>query len=167
VDADRQSFRVVRGVTLRLICLTGLLKSYKFPTIEGEVLQATADRSTFPVCVVAETGAMNKLLSAFHSSLSEVTITAQAEGATAAASAGKSVQLRSYIDPTKGAAAARLCGVHTHARRRHCFTPLCVCLAAALDESLHTMLSLDAALTFVSYTHTCGMYASPPPRALP
>jgi hypothetical protein len=28
--------------------------------------------------------------------------------------------------------------------------------AAALDQSLHTLLSLDAALTFVSYSHSGG-----------
>jgi cell cycle checkpoint control protein RAD9A len=115
---------------------TGLVKRYAFTTVEGDVLQATADRGALAVRVVAETDAMARLLDTFHSSLSEVTITAGAESAPSAGGAGggsgsgpapgRAVQLRSYVDPARGGG----------------------------DGALHTLLSLDASVAFVSYAHT-------------
>jgi hypothetical protein len=35
-------------------------KSYKIPSMEAEILQATVDKEAFPTCVIAESGAMNK-----------------------------------------------------------------------------------------------------------
>jgi hypothetical protein len=116
---------------------TGLVKRYAFTTVEGDVLQATADRGALPVRVVAETDAMARLLDTFHSSLSEVTITAGAESAPGAGGGGgaggsgsgpapsRAVQLRSYVDPARGGG----------------------------DGALHTLLSLDASVAFVSYAH--------------
>jgi hypothetical protein len=87
--------------------------------MDVEVLQATADRSSFPVCVIAETEAMGKLLSTFHSSLSEVTIIAHPDGGGTVSSVGKSVQLRSFLDPNK----SELTGGVTRPARKHHAAP--------------------------------------------
>ncbi|GAB4818714.1 hypothetical protein N2152v2_005760 [Parachlorella kessleri] len=113
-----------------LHCDNGLLKSYKIPSMDAEILQATVDKEAFPTCVVAESGAMSKLLSSFHSGLEEVTIIAYGEAGRQQQGAvpSKAVQLHSFLDPLKG----------------------------HVDKSLFTQLAVDTREVFLSYSHNSG-----------
>lgn len=78
----------------------GLRKAFRLPTTPAEILQANVDKEALPTRVVAETGAMARLLASFHAGLDEVTLVASPE--RAAEGAGKAVRLVSFIDPQHG-----------------------------------------------------------------
>lgn len=68
---------------------------------DAEVLQAAVDKSSFRIRLVAETAALGRLLSSFHSDLDELTLIAlpPAPGETSGA-----VQLHSHTSPVQGEA---------------------------------------------------------------
>ncbi|KAL4452547.1 hypothetical protein ABPG75_008209 [Micractinium tetrahymenae] len=82
--------------TVTLHCENGLVKSYKLPTMDSEILQATVDKQQFAVRLSAEAPAISRLLSSFHAGLEEVTLVALPEGAH------RPVHVNSFIDPQKG-----------------------------------------------------------------
>ncbi|EFN51476.1 hypothetical protein CHLNCDRAFT_140230 [Chlorella variabilis] len=82
--------------TITLHCENGLVKSYRLPTMDSEILQATVDKQQFAVRLTAETPAIARLLSSFHAGLEEVTILALPEGSH------RPVHVNSFIDPQKG-----------------------------------------------------------------
>lgn len=73
------------------------MKSFKLPTMDSEILQATVDKQQFAVRLTAETAAISRLLSSFHAGLEEVTIVALPDGID------RPVHVNSFIDPQKGA----------------------------------------------------------------
>ncbi|KAI7844934.1 hypothetical protein COHA_001581 [Chlorella ohadii] len=82
--------------TITLHCENGLTKSYKLPTMDSEILQATVDKQQFAVRLAAETAAFSRLLASFHSGLEEVTLVALPDGSH------RPVHVNSFIDPQKG-----------------------------------------------------------------
>ncbi|KAI3432588.1 hypothetical protein D9Q98_004136 [Chlorella vulgaris] len=82
--------------TITLHCENGLVKSFKLPTMDSEILQATVDKQQFAVRLTAETAAISRLLSSFHAGLEEVTIVALPDGID------RPVHVNSFIDPQKG-----------------------------------------------------------------
>ncbi|PRW61626.1 Cell cycle checkpoint control RAD9A [Chlorella sorokiniana] len=82
--------------TITLHCENGLTKSYKLPTMDSEILQATVDKQQFAVRITAETAAFSRLLASFHSGLEEVTLVALPDGSH------RPVHVNSFIDPQKG-----------------------------------------------------------------
>lgn len=74
--------------------------------VEPDIQHLSLDRRKFPSSFVVRPRDFNRLLSNFQSSLQEITIIATEPVPTPSASGtmigGKAVELRSYIDPTKG-----------------------------------------------------------------
>uniref|UniRef100_A0A383VQ33 Uncharacterized protein n=1 Tax=Tetradesmus obliquus TaxID=3088 RepID=A0A383VQ33_TETOB len=124
-------------LTVTLKCDNGLLKRYGLDISSSDILQATLDGDDLPVCVVAESAELNRLLGTFQSTLDEITIIAQPEQepqhstAAAAAAARRSVQIKSFYDPAKGAS----------------------------SRSLQTSLELNSQTVFKAYSHA-GVSAS-------
>ncbi len=82
-----------------LFCENGLRKMFGLPVLEAEILQATVDKDSFPTCVIAEHSPISKLLSSFHTTLSEVTMVCYPANSRGT---GRAVQLRSFLDPQRG-----------------------------------------------------------------
>lgn len=74
--------------------------------IEPDIQHLSLDRRQFPSELVVRPRDLNRLLSNFQSSLQEITVIATEPTSLPSEAAseieGKAVELRSYIDPTKG-----------------------------------------------------------------
>ncbi|XWS42382.1 hypothetical protein CRYUN_Cryun16bG0009900 [Craigia yunnanensis] len=113
-----------------LECYSDMKKAYWITcNIEPDIQHLSLDRRRFPCNLVVRPCDLNRLLANFQSSLQEITIIAteltSLPSDTASEIGGKSVELRSYIDPTKDN-----------------------------DSSLHTQLWIDPMEEFVQYAHT-------------
>jgi cell cycle checkpoint control protein RAD9A len=88
----------------------GIRKTYWIScSNDCEILQAAVDRNTFPSHLVVKPKDLSRLLGNFQASLQEITIIATEPAATpyTEASAGteaKAVEMRSFVDRTKGGA---------------------------------------------------------------
>lgn len=73
---------------------------------EPDIQHLSLDRRTLPSSFVVRPRDLNRLLANFQSTLQEITIIATQQSALPLDAAdqigGKAVELRSYIDPTKG-----------------------------------------------------------------
>lgn len=90
-----------------LICLTGMKKSYWITcNVEPDIQHLSLDRRRFPSNLIVRPRDLTRLLANFQSSLQEITIIATETTSlppdVASEIGGKAVELRSYIDPTKG-----------------------------------------------------------------
>ncbi|GER32933.1 cell cycle checkpoint control family protein [Striga asiatica] len=113
-----------------LDCFNGMKKSYWITcNVEPDIQHLSLDRRKLPSSFVVRPRDFNRLLANFQSSLQEITIIATQSSVVPPDAVdqigGKSVELRSYIDPTK-----------------------------ENDTSLHTQLWIDPAEEFVHYSHT-------------
>lgn len=74
--------------------------------VEPDIHYLALDRQKFPSDFIVRPRDLNRLLANFQSSLQEITIIATDPSSFPADSAndigGKAVELRSYVDPTKG-----------------------------------------------------------------
>jgi cell cycle checkpoint control protein RAD9A len=92
------------------ISSAGIRKTYWIScSNDCEILQAAVDRNTFPSHLVVKPKDLSRLLGNFQASLQEITIIATEPAATpyTEASAGteaKAVEMRSFVDRTKGGA---------------------------------------------------------------
>lgn len=89
-----------------LSCL-GMKKAYWITcNVEPDIQHLSLDRRRFPSNFVVRPRDLNRLLSNFQSSLQEITVIATEPTSLPSDAAseigGKAVELRSYIDPTKG-----------------------------------------------------------------
>ncbi|KAF8401492.1 hypothetical protein HHK36_012432 [Tetracentron sinense] len=114
-----------------LDCYNGVRKAYWITcNVEPDIQHLSLDRRRFPSSFVVRPRDFNKLLANFQSSLQEITVIATEPSSlpsdVASEIGGKSVELRSYIDPTKDDS----------------------------DAALHTQLWIDPAEEFLQYTHT-------------
>ncbi|CAH8259451.1 unnamed protein product [Arabidopsis lyrata] len=112
-----------------LQCYSGMKKTYWITcNVEPDIQHLSLDRGRFPSTLVVHPRNLSKLLGNFQSSLQEITIIAtdQTSFPSDAASeiGGKSVEFRSYVDPTKDG-----------------------------DALLHTQLWIDPSEEFLQYTH--------------
>lgn len=85
----------------------GMRKTYWITcNVEPDITHLSLDRQKFPSNFVVRPRDLNRLLANFQSSLQEITIIATEPASVPPDSAneigGKAVELRSYIDPTKG-----------------------------------------------------------------
>jgi len=85
----------------------GMRKSYWITcNVEPDIQHLSLDRQKFPSNFVVRPRDLNRLLANFQSSLQEITIIATEPSALPLDGAneigGKAVELRSYMDPTKG-----------------------------------------------------------------
>ena len=85
----------------------GMRKSYWITcNVEPDITHLSLDKQKFPSNFVVRPRDLNRLLANFQSSLQEITIIATEPASVPPDSAneigGKAVELRSYIDPTKG-----------------------------------------------------------------
>ena len=91
---------------LNVFCV-GMVKTYWITcNVEPDIQHLSLDRRKFPSNFVVRPRDLNRLLANFQSSLHEITIIAT-EPTSLPSDAeseigGKAVELRSYIDPTKG-----------------------------------------------------------------
>lgn len=73
---------------------------------ESEIQRLSLDRQKFPSNFIVRPQDLNRLLANFQSTLQEITIIATEASSLPSDAAseigGKAVELRSYIDPTKG-----------------------------------------------------------------
>ena len=87
---------------------SGMKKSYWITcNVEADVQQLSLDRRRLPSSFVVRPRDLNRLLANFQSTLQEITVIATdptllPPDAAADEVGGKAVELRSYIDPTKG-----------------------------------------------------------------
>lgn len=86
---------------------TGMKKVYWIScNVEPDVQHLSLDRTKFPSNFVVRPNDFNRLLANFQSSLQEITVIATEPSSlpsdAAAVVGGKAVEIRSYIDPTKG-----------------------------------------------------------------
>lgn len=74
--------------------------------VEPDIQHLSLDRRKFPSSLVVRPRDLNRLLANFQSSLQEITVIATEPTSLPSDAAseigGKAVELRSYIDPTKG-----------------------------------------------------------------
>ncbi|KAF4364774.1 hypothetical protein F8388_018450 [Cannabis sativa] len=146
-----------------LECFNGMRKTYWITcNVEPNIQQLSLDRRKFPSNFVVKPRDLNRLLTNFQSSLQEITIIATEPNSlpcdVASEIGGKAVELRSYIDPTKGVKAF---SIFTPYVSIICITELTATsifilgfLIAENDSSLHTQLWIDPMEEFVQYTHT-------------
>ena len=80
--------------------MAGLIKSYRVKCLEDpEVLVASVDRSSMPVCITLKPKELAKLLANFGSAQSDITVSSHPGSASAPR---KRLRLSSYFDATKG-----------------------------------------------------------------
>lgn len=84
-----------------------MTKTYRIScNVEPDIQHLSLDRRQFPSDLVVRPRDLNRLLSNFQSSLQEITVIATEPTSLPSEAAseieGKAVELRSYIDPTKG-----------------------------------------------------------------
>lgn len=87
--------------------ISGMRKAYSITcNVEPDIQQLALDRRKLPSNFVVRPRDLNRLLGNFQSTLQEITIIATEPTSVPADVAndigGKAVELRSYIDPTKG-----------------------------------------------------------------
>lgn len=83
------------------VLTAGMRKTYGIPcNIETDIQHLSFEREKFPSNLVVRPQILNRLLANFQSSLQEITIIATEPSPLP--SDGKAVELRSYLDPTKG-----------------------------------------------------------------
>jgi cell cycle checkpoint control protein RAD9A len=122
--------------------------------VEPDIQHLSLDRQKFPSNFVVRPRDLNRLLANFQSSLQEITIIATEAASLPPDSAneigGKAVELRSYIDPTKGninnfvGNLVSLLAVYLFPRF----------FMADNDSLLHTQLWIDPKEEFLQYVHT-------------
>lgn len=100
-------FKVILQKENFVICRAGMRKAYWITcNVEPDIQHLSLDRRKFPSSCVVRPRDFNRLLSNFQSSLQEITVIATEPVPITSASGtmigGKAVELRSYIDPTKG-----------------------------------------------------------------
>ncbi|KAJ1380895.1 Rad9/Ddc1 [Sesbania bispinosa] len=120
-----------------LDCYSGMRKTYWITcNVEPDIQHLSLDRQKFPSNFVVRPRDLNRLLANFQSSLQEITIIATEPASLPPDSAneigGKAIELRSYIDPTKGNGDTFVDN----------------------DSSLHTQLWIDPKEEFLQYVHT-------------
>lgn len=124
--------------------------------VEPDIQHLSLDRRKLPSSFVVKPRDLNRLLANFQSTLQEITIIATQQSVVPPDAAdqigGKAVELRSYIDPTKGKLSNFFIIFPQH-------TQLTAKLNINLlisenDSSLHTQLWIDPAEEFVQYTHS-------------
>lgn len=86
---------------------TGMRKAYWITcNVEPDIQQLSLDRRRLPNSFVVRPRDLNRLLTNFQATLQEITVIAtdatSLPGDAAPEIGGKAVELRSYIDPTKG-----------------------------------------------------------------
>lgn len=96
-----------QGFKLHTIYYAGMRKAYWITcNVEPNIQHLSLDRRRFPSNFLVRPRDLNRLLSNFQSSLQEITIIATEPNSlpsdVASEIGGKAVELRSYIDPTKG-----------------------------------------------------------------
>lgn len=89
------------------LLLIGMRKAYWITcNFEPDIQHLSLDRRKLPSSFVVRPRDFNRLLANFQSSLQEITVIATQQSAMPLDAAdqigGKAVELRSYIDPTKG-----------------------------------------------------------------
>lgn len=89
------------------LLLIGMKKTYWITcNFEPDIQHLSLDRRTLPSSFVVRPRDLNRLLANFQSTLQEITIIATQQSGLPLDAAdqigGKAVELRSYIDPTKG-----------------------------------------------------------------
>lgn len=94
-------------VTILLFLHAGMRKAYWITcNVEPDIQHLSLDRRRFPSNFVVRPRDLNRLLANFQSSLQEITIIATEPTSSPSDAAseigGKAVELRSYIDATKG-----------------------------------------------------------------
>mmetsp|Transcript_1741 Transcript_1741/g.5033 ORF Transcript_1741/g.5033 Transcript_1741/m.5033 type:complete len:554 (-) Transcript_1741:202-1863(-) len=95
---NRMSFVLTAEVLSSVVdCENGLRKTYRVPCTDTEVVGAAVDRDSLAIRVIADADELNRLLSSFQATLSEMSIIAQPE-----TGGGRDVRLVSYVDPAKG-----------------------------------------------------------------
>ncbi|KAF6142497.1 hypothetical protein GIB67_039461 [Kingdonia uniflora] len=114
-----------------LHCQSGIRKAYWITcNVEPDIQQLSLDRRKLPSSLVVRPRDFSRLLANFQSSLQEITIIATEPSSVppdaASEIGGKSVELRSYIDPAK----------------------------EDNDTALHTQLWIDPSEEFLQYKHT-------------
>jgi cell cycle checkpoint control protein RAD9A len=133
----------------------GMRKTYWITcNVEPDIQHLSLDRQKFPSNFVVRPRDLNRLLANFQSSLQEITIIATEAASLPPDSAneigGKAVELRSYIDPTKGninnfvGNLVSLLAVYLFPRF----------FMADNDSLLHTQLWIDPKEEFLQYVHT-------------
>lgn len=132
----------------------GMRKTYWITcNVEPDIQHLSLDRQKFPSTFVVRPRDLNRLLANFQSSLQEITIIATEPASVPPDSAneigGKAVELRSYIDPTKGNKDAFV-GIFFTANS--IFMPKV--FMADNDSLLHTQLWIDPKEEFLQYVHT-------------
>lgn len=95
------------GFKLNTSHCAGVKKAYWITcNVEPDIQHLSLDRTRFPSNFVVRPRDLNRLLANFQSSLQEITIIATEPNSLPSDAAGeiggKAVELRSYIDPTKG-----------------------------------------------------------------
>lgn len=104
----------------------GMRKTYWITcNVEPDIQHLSLDRRKFPSNFVVRPRDFNRLLANFQSSLQEITIIATERTSlpsdTASEIEGKAVELRSYIDPTKGNKHVSLSSLTSSQTRYQCF----------------------------------------------
>ncbi|TKY61518.1 Cell cycle checkpoint control protein RAD9A [Spatholobus suberectus] len=136
-----------------LDCYNGMRKTYWITcNVEPEIQHLSLDRQKFPSNFVVRPRDLNRLLANFQSSLQEITIIATEPSSLPPDAAneigGKAVELRSYMDPTKGKEDAFVGS----------FVANCIFMhedfMADNDTLLHTQLWIDPKEEFLQYDHT-------------
>lgn len=121
--------------------------------VEPNIQHLSLDRRRFPSNFVVRPRDLNRLLANFQSSLQEITVIATEPTSfpsdAASEIGGKAVELRSYVDPTKGT-------MDTIHFLEFVTSRILIlqCPTADNDSSLHTQLWIDPAEEFMQYTHT-------------
>ena len=98
-----------QGFKLHTVYRAGMRKTYWITcNVEPNIQHLSLDKRRFPSNFVVRPRDLNRLLANFQSSLQEITIIATEPNSlpsdVASEIGGKAVELRSYIDPTKGIA---------------------------------------------------------------
>lgn len=132
-------------------------KSYSITcNVEPDIQHLALDRGRFPSNFVVRPRDLNRLLANFQSSLQEITIIAteltSLPSDAASEIGGKAVELRSYLDPTKGKSNFHLYYYHIVSAGK--LMLYCSSIISDNDSSLHTQLWIDPTEEFVQYSHT-------------
>lgn len=142
---------------LLIAIFIGMRKAYWITcNVEPDIQHLSLDRRKLPSSFVVRPRDLNRLLANFQSTLQEITIIATQQSTLPPDAAdqigGKAVELRSYIDPTKG----KLGKFVIISLQQGQFTPKLNfnILISENDSSLHTQLWIDPAEEFVLYTHS-------------
>ncbi|CAI0459924.1 unnamed protein product [Linum tenue] len=136
-----------------LECNNGMRKAYSITcNVEPDIQHLALDRNGFPSSLIVRPRDLNRLLANFQSSLQEITIiateTTSLPSDADSETGEKAVELRSYIDPTKGQLVS--CEFTNDLNGEYLTAVL---LTVDNDSSLHTQLWIDPTEEFVHYNH--------------